>query len=55
MPWPKSDAKKHTKAASTPKKQRQWNAVANSALAKGQSEGAAVRQANTIVKKRPRG
>lgn len=51
MPWGKSDAKRHTKAASTPKKERQWKDVANSALKRGASEGSAIRQANAVVKK----
>lgn len=52
MPWQKKDAKTHTKKADTAKKQRQWSHVANSALKRGDSEGAAVRQANAVVKKR---
>jgi uncharacterized protein YdaT len=52
MPWEKKDAKRHTKSADSPKKQRQWKEVANSALKRGDSEGSAVRQANAVVKKR---
>lgn len=52
MPWQKKDAKGHTKKADTPKKQRQWSKVANSALERGSSEGSAIRQANAVVKKR---
>lgn len=51
MPYQKKDAKKHTKQAATPKKQRQWSHVANSALKSGASEGSAIRQANSVVKK----
>ena len=51
MPWGSKDATRHTKKASSPKKQRQWSHVANAALARGQSEGAAVRQANAVVKR----
>jgi hypothetical protein len=50
-PWEPSDSKRHTKKADTPKRKRQWSAVANSALASGKSEGTAVRMANAVVKK----
>jgi hypothetical protein len=50
MPWKPGDAKSKTKAASTPKAKRQWAHVANSALARGASEGSAVRQASAVVK-----
>jgi hypothetical protein len=50
MPWTPSDGPaRHTHKANTPKKKRQWADVANSALARGQSEGAAIRQANAVV------
>jgi uncharacterized protein YdaT len=52
MPWDAKDAKRHTKAASSPKKQRQWSKVANAALKRGQDEGMAIRQANAVVKKK---
>jgi hypothetical protein len=51
MPWKASDAKKHTKKADTPKKQKQWADVADSALSRGASEGSAIRQANSVVAK----
>ena len=51
MPWDASDAKDKTKNANTPKKQRQWAHVADSALMRGLSEGEAVREANGVVKK----
>jgi hypothetical protein len=51
MPWTAKDAKRHTKKANTPKKKRQWEHVADSALAKGASEGSAIRQANAVVKR----
>lgn len=51
MPWNSKDAKRHTKAANTPKEARKWAKVANSALKRGASEGSAVRQANGVVKK----
>jgi hypothetical protein len=43
---------RHTKKANTPKKQRQWSAIANRLLAGGASEGSAIRQANGVVAKR---
>lgn len=51
MPWSPSDAKRHTKKATSPKRQRQWAHVANSALKRGASEGSAVRQANAAIKR----
>lgn len=51
-PWSSGDAKRHSKKASTPKKQRQWSEVANSALRGGASEGSAIRQANAVVKRK---
>lgn len=52
MPWEPSDATRFTKAANTPAKKRQWAHVANSALASGDSEGSAIRQANSAVKRK---
>ncbi len=49
MPWRSGDAPSHTKKADTPKKQRQWVDVSNSALNRGESDGDAVRQANAVV------
>lgn len=49
MPWTKSDAKHKTHKASTPKKQRQWAHIANSALASGDSEASAIKQANAVI------
>lgn len=49
MPWKPSDAKSHTKKADTPKAQRQWAHIADRLLAKGASEGSAIRQANAVV------
>lgn len=51
MPWNKSDAKSKTYKANTPKKQRQWADVANSAKSRGASDGSAIRQANAAVAK----
>ena len=52
MPWGREDATRHTKKAKSAKSQRQWSHVANSMLERGASEGAAVRAANGVVKKR---
>lgn len=52
MPWNPSDAQGHTKKAASPKAKRQWAAIANSALSRGQSESAAIRQANAVVARR---
>lgn len=52
MPWTPSDATRFTKKADTPAKKRQWAHVANSALASGDSEASAIRQANSAVKRR---
>ena len=51
MPWDSGDASRHTKRATSGKSKRQWRSVANSALARGASEGSAVRQANAVVKR----
>ncbi|MGJ0510154.1 MAG: hypothetical protein ACR652_24155 [Methylocystis sp.] len=52
MPWKPNDAKRHTKKADTPKKQKQWADVADSALSRGASEGSAIRQANSVIAKK---
>lgn len=52
MPWNPSDAKRHTKKATSSKAQRQWSEVANSALSHGRDEGTAIRMANGVVGKR---
>ncbi|HEY6339326.1 MAG TPA: hypothetical protein VIW68_12605 [Candidatus Sulfotelmatobacter sp.] len=52
MPWSSKDAYGHTHGAQSPKAKRQWSKVANSVLARGGSEGSAVRQANGVVKRR---
>lgn len=52
MPWEPSDATRFTKKANTPTKRRQWAHVANSALASGDSEANAIRQANDAVKRK---
>lgn len=54
MPWTAADAKGHTKKATSAKGQRQWADVANSALKRGLSEGAAIREANAVAAKRKR-
>ena len=49
MPWQSDDAYRHTHKAESPKAQRQWAHVADSALSRGASEGSAIRQANSVV------
>jgi uncharacterized protein YdaT len=51
MPWTSKSAKGHTKKASSGILQRQWSDVANSMLKSGKSEGAAIRGANSVVKR----
>ena len=51
MPWQPKDATRHTKKASTPKKERQWSDVADSVLQRTGDEGRAVREANAVVKR----
>jgi len=48
MPWTSADVDKHKKGL-TAKQKRQWVHVANGALRRGLSEGAAVREANRTV------
>jgi uncharacterized protein YdaT len=50
MPWKSSDAKRHTKKATTPARARQWRDIANAALARGLTEGEAIREANGVIK-----
>jgi uncharacterized protein YdaT len=54
MPWTPSDATRHTKKARTAKSKRQFAHVANSMLKRGASEGAAIRAANSVVKRSSR-
>jgi hypothetical protein len=51
MPWTPSDAKAKTHKADTPKKQRQWRDVANSALERTGDEATAIKEANAVVGK----
>jgi hypothetical protein len=51
MPWKPKDAKRHTKKAKSAKRKRQWAHVADSVLERTGDEGAAVRAANSVVKK----
>jgi hypothetical protein len=53
VPWKPGDAKRHTKAASSPAKRDQWSATANSVLKQTGDEARAIRIANAAV--RPRG
>ena len=51
MPWTANDSKRFTKKAKSAKKRRQWSHVADSMLKRGESEGAAIRAANGVIKK----
>jgi hypothetical protein len=51
MPWKPSDAKRHTRKATTKKSQRQWSHVADSMLKRGYSEGRSIAAANSVIKK----
>ena len=52
MPFSAGEATGHSKRASTPRLRQLWATVANDALKRGDSEGAAIRQANAVVRKR---
>jgi hypothetical protein len=51
MPWHTTgDVARHNKAAAkNPRKRRVWKKIANKLLAKGESEGSAIRQANAVA------
>lgn len=51
MPYSAKDAKRHTKKADTPKKQRQWAHIFNSVMERTGSESAAFKAASGTVKK----
>lgn len=51
-PWGPSDSTRHTKKARSAKAKRMWAHVAESMRKRGASEGAAIRAANGVVKKR---
>jgi uncharacterized protein YdaT len=55
MPWKPKDATKFTKKATSKIAKRQFSDVANSMLARGADEGAAIRAANAAVAKRKKG
>ena len=52
MPWTPKDASSKTKKAKSPKAKRQWAHVADSVLKKTGDEGRAIREANSVVKRR---
>ena len=51
MPWTARDAHKHNHGVKSSKRKRQWAKVANSILARTGDDAAAVRGANSSVKK----
>ena len=52
MPWKPADASRKTKKAKSPTAKRQWAHVADKVLAKTGDEGRAIREANSVVKRR---
>ena len=50
MPWKPSDAKKHTKSATTKAKQEKWAKIANAVLKETGDDGKAIRIANSKVR-----
>lgn len=52
MPWNPSEKWRHSKKARGKKASRQAAHVANSMMERGYSEGAAIRAANGVIKKR---
>lgn len=52
MPWKPKDATRFTKRARTSEAKREWASDANKALGRGASEGAAIRMANAVAKRR---
>lgn len=54
MPWKPSEAKGHTKKATTAKLQRQWADIANSELARHGDDARAIRAANGVIAKAAR-
>ncbi len=51
MPWTAKDARRHTRKADTPAKQKAWSSVANSVLERTGDEARAARMANHVVKR----
>ena len=52
MPWLPADAPRHTKKAKSAKAKRQWAHVADSVLAKTGDDALAIREANSVIRKR---
>jgi len=48
-PWTAKDAKKHTRKANTPAKQKKWARIATGVLKSGKSESSAIRIANAAI------
>lgn len=51
MPWTSTDARKHTRAATSSRLRRLWADVANATLARTGSDREAIREANAAVDK----
>ncbi len=54
MPWSASDAKRHTKKATSRGLQEEWASIANGVLADTGDEGRAIRIANAHVAQKRR-
>ena len=52
MPWKPTDAARHDKKAKSGVAKRKWSDVANGVLEKTGDEGRAVREANSVIRKR---
>ena len=51
MPWSIKDVSRHNRGVKSPKRKRQWAAMANAVLEKTGDDGRAIRIANSAVKK----
>ena len=52
MPWKPVEATRFTKKAKSKTAEKQWSIVADSALARGESDATAIKMANAVVKRR---
>lgn len=51
MPWTAKDARRHTKKADTPARQKTWARVANDVLSRTGDEARAAKMANGVIKR----
>src|ERR1700683_1654283 len=50
MPWQPADVSRHNRSVKSPKRKKQWSAIANSVLKSSGDEGKAIRIANGLAK-----